>query len=88
MNQHAKRMVLHYCKNNQSVYSQKQLFTFVHSIQPYIFSSPKHSPLWVWKHLSVLANIFVDVRQLGIKQLEQLLAFLTQENYSYRCCSQ
>lgn len=40
MSQHAKSMVLHCCKNNQSIYSQKQLFTFVHSRQCYIFQVP------------------------------------------------
>ncbi|OWK58396.1 Proto-oncogene tyrosine-protein kinase ROS [Lonchura striata] len=30
-----------------------------------------------WKHLFDLANAFPDIRQLGIKQLERLLAFMT-----------
>lgn len=44
-------------------------------------------PLYRWKHLFVLANVFADIRQLGIKQLERLLAFMTQEHYSYQSCS-
>lgn len=44
-NQHAKKMILHCCKNNQTVYFQTQLFTCVHARQHDIFSGPKHSPL-------------------------------------------
>lgn len=62
-------------------------FLHLHIQDSAIFFQVPSVPRYGWKHLLILANVFADIRQLGIKQLERLLAFMTQEDYSYQGCS-